>query len=291
MRFQTSRSQEDLVIFPIPFDRGCGSTPHSMLLDSANQSLRDALAKLGEKSRVVPDTQGDLGIDHVIEADDGVKGATSNLIRATTDSLLKYYTAETGKVVSPADIKQLIADPAGFEKAKNDLLSNYAGDDAKDVAAAVDTLQIQTDVDQAEGAAPDKNAAAVAGLTQLVKSLQGLDPRARAIAALSAPMREVMGQVGQLSPYAKAPATAAQRGEAEKQLLLLAKQIAPADDAARTDAKPRTSTESVLNGIENDLIGIDRTIEPNNENSSIVAQFWNQHEQQVGATDDAFMLF
>ena len=34
--------------------------------------------------------------------------------------------------------------------------------------------------------------------------------------------------------------------------------------------------------VDNDLIGIDRTIEPNNENSSIVGQFWNQHEQQMG---------
>lgn len=42
---------------------------------------------------------------------------------------------------------------------------------------------------------------------------------------------------------------------------------------------------------ENNLVGIDRTIEPNNENSSIVGQFWNRHEQQVGATDDALTLF
>lgn len=271
--------------FPIPFTGGCGSVPRSTLLDEANQSLRDALTKLAQKSHVAPDTRGDLGIDHVIEADEGVKGATSDLVRATTDSLLKYYTAETGKVVNAGDLKQVMADTAGFQAAKTDLLSNYQGNDAQDVAAAADTLQIQADVDKAEAAAPNKNAAAVAGLTQLVKSLQGLDPRERAIAALSAPMQQVMDQVDQLSPYAKDPATAAQRGAAENQLLALAKEIAPADDAARTDKTPRTSTQSVLNGIENDLIGIDRTIEPNQDNSSIVEQFWSDHEAQAGVTN------
>lgn len=271
--------------FPIPFTGGCGTVPRSTLLDSANQTLRDALTKLGEKSRVVPDTQGDLGIDHVIEADEGVTGATSELVRATTDSLLKYYTAETGKAATPANIKQVMADSAGFQKAKEDLLSNYRGNDAKDVAAAVDTLQIQADVDKAEAAAPNKNAAAVAGITQLVKSMQGLDPRERAIAGLSEPVQQVMDQVYQLSPYAKDPATAQQRSEAERQVLALAKEIAPADDAARTDGPPRTSTQSALNGIENNLIGIDRTIEPNRDNSSIVEQFWNNHETQAGVTD------
>ena len=276
---------------PIWFDGGRGSIPRSTLLDDANRTLRNALSNLDQKSSVVPDTTGDLGIDHVIDADEGVKGATSNLIHATTDTLLKYYMAETGKAVNAGDIDQVMADAAGFAKAKSDLLSNYQGNDAKDVAAAIDTLQIQSDVEKAQRSAPSKNAAAFAGITQLVKSLQGLDPRARAIAGISAPVQETLDQVRQLSPYQNSPATADQRSTAENALLSLAKELAPADDAARTDPTPRTSMQSVLNGVENDLIGIDRVIEPHQDNSSLVEQFWTQHEQQVGAVADSNVLF
>jgi hypothetical protein len=254
--------------------------------------LNEALANLRQKSQVRPDATGDLGIDHISEADQGVRSATSSLVNAATNSVLDYYRFATGKTVTAGNIDQAVADSKNFAIAQQNVLNGYEGEDTKDVAAALNTLKIQAAVDKAEAGAPSRNAAAVAGLTQIVQGLRGQDPRAVAIEGLSAPVQKVLAQVNNLSPYqAHDPATAAQRKEAERGLLALADELAPADNAARTDSKPRTSTEAALNGVENDLIGIDRTIEPTPDNSSVVEQFWNQYAQQVGAIDDAFALF
>jgi hypothetical protein len=198
----------------------------------------------------------------------------------------------TGKTVTVNNIDQAVADTKNFAIAQQDVLDDYQGNDAKDVAAALNTLKIQAAVDKAEADAPSQNAAAVAGLAQIVQGLRGQDPRAVAIEGLSAPVQKVLAQVVQMSPYqAHDPATAAQRSQAEQGLLALADELAPADNAARTESNPRTSTQAALNGVENDLIGIDRTIEPTNDNSSVVEQFWDKYEQQVGATNDAAVLF
>lgn len=269
-------------------DGGCAAPP---LARGADAPLNDALANLRDKSQFKPDVTGDLGIDHVSEADAGVRGATSGLVDAVERRVLDAYTYVTGKVVTPDNIDQAVNDSAHFATAKGDVLNDYKGDDAKDVAAAINTLQIKAAVDQAEAAAPSRNAAAVAGLTQVVKSLQGEDSRSLAIEALSVPVQQVMDQVGKLSPYQPHdPATPIQRSQAEHGLLALAKELAPADDAAQNDTPRRMSTQAALNGVENTLIGIDRTIEPNSDNSSIVEHFWQQHEQQA-AVGDAGALF
>jgi hypothetical protein len=262
------------------------------LCRNVNAQLTDALAALNEKSHVKPDTAGDLGIDHISEAEQGVRSATSDLVNAATNRVLDYYHSVTGKTVTVNNIDQAVADTKNFAIAQQDVLDDYQGNDAKDVAAALNTLKIQAAVDKAEADAPSQNAAAVAGLAQIVQGLRGQDPRAVAIEGLSAPVQKVLAQVVQMSPYqAHDPATAAQRSQAEQGLLALADELAPADNAARTESNPRTSTQAALNGVENDLIGIDRTIEPTNDNSSVVEQFWDKYEQQVGATNDAAVLF
>ncbi|RKP48216.1 hypothetical protein [Trinickia fusca] len=235
-----------------------GALPlQSPLIDAENNALKQSLQRYDAAATANP--QPPTG-SAAVKAQGAYEQAHRDLTNSVTRDVLKYYQAETGN--AGATVTDMEADQHGFDEAKATVLNQYSGNDAANVKASENAIQLQADVDHAEAGASSqgRGAAALAGLNQILTDFKGQDANTIAFENAGPTVHEVLEH---LQPTLKSDGPdgldATQRGVADqdlRELLNPANHYVPVDstssspEAIEVDKQASWPAETDMNKVD-----------------------------------------